>query len=94
MSPLQSFCRGDHNLLPQELLSAKISKMIDNFLFCGTIHKKSKSNAKAKQFSGIPARGERCKPFASHLQATFKPPGMTGTGAPVTEQLRCRLAGN
>ena len=37
----------------------------------------------------IQARGERCKPSCGSLQATSKPPGKTGTGAPVTEHLRC-----
>ena len=32
-------------------------------------------------------------PLCVFLPATSKPSGMTGTGAPVTEQLRCRLAG-
>ena len=33
------------------------------------------------------------KALCQSLPATSKSPGMTGTGAPVTEQLRCRLAG-
>ena len=39
------------------------------------------------------ARGEWCEPLRDSLPATSKPPGMTGTGVPVTEQLRYRLAG-
>ncbi len=35
-------------------------------------------------------RGE-CKPLTGTLQATSKRPGLTGTGAPVTERLRCRI---
>ena len=31
------------------------------------------------------ARGEWCEPLAEHHPATSKQPGMTGTGAPVTE---------
>ena len=37
--------------------------------------------------------GSGVSPLCAILPATSKPSGMTGTGAPVTEQLRCRLAG-
>ena len=42
----------------------------------------------------VPEReGSGESPLFGNLQATSKQPGMTGTGAPVTERLRCRLFG-
>ncbi len=40
----------------------------------------------------LPKReGNGGSPLQTMRSATSKQPGMTGTGAPVTEQLRCRL---
>ena len=38
-------------------------------------------------------RGNGASPLQDMDSATSKPSGMTGTGAPVTEQLRCRVIG-
>ena len=38
-------------------------------------------------------RGDGVSPLQRLCSATSKPPGKTGTGAPVTEQLRCRFCG-
>ncbi len=51
-----------------------------------------KCHAETKQKDAPRARGRRCKPLAGTLPATSKQPGTTGTGAPVTEHLRCRNA--
>lgn len=38
------------------------------------------------------SEGGWCKPSAGALPAISKRPGTTGTGAPVTERLRCRVS--
>ena len=51
-------------------------------------------DAETKKQRNTQARGGTVKaPCADLFPATSKQPGMTGTGAPVTEQLRCRLCG-
>ena len=43
--------------------------------------------------SSYSERGNGASPLQDIPSATSKPPGKTGTGAPVTEQLRCRISG-
>lgn len=48
-----------------------------------------KGNAETKQKTAPQREGDGASPLRESLYATSKPPGMTGTGAPVTEPLRC-----
>ena len=66
-------------------------EIVDKSAFCGKIAKdmqKHCGNEKTK----LPAseRGYGESPQGKPPSATSKQPGMTGTGAPVTEQLRYR----
>ena len=64
---------------------------LDIFPFYGRMTEICKDNAETKRGGGLSARGRRWKPPEETLQAIFASPGKTGTGAPVTERLRCLL---
>ena len=51
-----------------------------------------KSSAETKRLKVPKREGDGVSPLYGRPQATSKLPGMTGTGAPVTEQLRYRYA--
>ncbi len=71
----------------------KTGKTIDNFQVCGKILSICKDYEQTKQsMAYLSERGAVKAPYKHVCPPLAPSPGTTGTGAPVTEQLRCPLA--